>query len=471
MTTSLSLLGYLPLLLLPILLGIGVLRLVGLQWRDDRLAFTAWVWPAGTFTLSTVLLGCLLANVPPPHWLTVAALVTAGLTAAAFWRRTPCLGQGLGEAATSGGGWSFACVLTIALGITMYAMLSAAAEPCVVGDEGTLWSMKAKALWFDWSAGDFRHAQRLSTHADYPLLNPLLQAWTYSLAGGITLFENRLPIQVATLALVLATAAAMRRHGRGWLAALLLLVLVLEPSQRAACLAAEADGMVALGLVMALDGWLRHRSTGARGHRAVLAIGLAFALGAKNEAAMYVAAIAVAATLCWLVDRLRRRNLGPIVTPARLGWQWSLLPLAVIAWQAGWNRWFGFQNDLAGSNPRGETFAALFAAQFPERIGPVVAAGMRLLTNIERAHGVLLLVLLAPLLWPRRALAQPLGLVTLALLGSVVGVHLVYVGSWLELQYHLTTSHARVLYQLVPVGLVWFAAVLGRATASVAIHA
>ena len=54
---------------------------------------------------------------------------------------------------------------------------------------------------------------------------------------------------------------------------------------------------------------------------------------------------------------------------------------------------------------------------------------------------MLLLVLLAPLLWLRVALARPLAVVTLALLGT----HLGYVGNWLELRYHLT-SHARVLF-------------------------
>ncbi|HEU4417484.1 MAG TPA: hypothetical protein VFT55_01020, partial [Planctomycetota bacterium] len=105
------------------------------------------------------------------------------------------------------------------------------------------------------------------------------------------------------------------------------------------------------------------------------------------------------------------------------------------------------------------SFRELFVAQFGDRIGPVLGEGAGLLVRWDRAHGVLLLVLLAPLLWPRVAIARPLGIVTLALLGAVLGTHLVYVGSWLELRYHLTTSHARVLFQLVPVSLLWFAAV------------
>jgi len=48
----------------------------------------------------------------------------------------------------------------------------------------------------------------------------------------------------------------------------------------------------------------------------------------------------------------------------------------------------------------------------------------------------------------------------LALLLAFLGVHAVYVGSFLELKFHLDTSYRRVLFQLVPAALVWFGALL-----------
>ena len=451
-----SAIGGVLLVALPALLGAGALRIAGVRFGSDRLAFVAWTWPAGAFALALIELACLLLGIAPRHWLAVVAAVAVAVGAVAWRTRVAAP-----DAATPPprkrrwddvGSW---CVVLLGVFATALAALAGAAEPCVIGDEGTLWAMKARAFSHDWFAGDFVRAQGLSTHADYPPLNPLLQAWTHALAGGFTLFANRVPIQLCTLSLWLATATALRRRCPGWLAGLLLLVLLLDPFWHASCLCAEADTMVALGLVLGCDGWLRSRAHDERGHRAVAALGLAFALWSKNEATLYFASACIAAGLVAIATRTRAA-----APAAKRRWPfWLALPLGVVAWQWGWNRWFHFQNDLAGGNPLGKSFGELFAAQFADRIGPVLGGGACLLVRWDRAHGVLLLVLLALLLWPRVALARPLGIVTLALLGAVLGTHLVYVGSWLELRYHLTTSHARVLFQLVPVSLVWFAAV------------
>ena len=61
---------------------------------------------------------------------------------------------------------------------------------------------------------------------------------------------------------------------------------------------------------------------------------------------------------------------------------------------------------------------------------------------------------------------------TLALIGGVLGLHLVYVGSWLDVEFHLRTSHERVLFQLVPAALLWCVALArevlrGEGTAAV----
>ena len=448
---------------LPALLGVGVLRIAGVGFRSDRLAFVAWTWPAGAFVLALIELACLLLGIAPRHWLAAVAVVVVVVCVVAWHRRAAVPGDvapppPLPEHWDAGVFW---CVTGLGAIATVLAAVAAAADPCVIGDEGTLWAMKAKAFSFDWFSGDFARAQGLSTHADYPPLDPLLQAWSHALAGGFTLFLNRVPIQLCTLSLWLATATALRRLVPGWLAGLLLLVLLLDPLWHASCGCAEADTMVALGLVLGLDGWLRSRAHDEGGHRAVAALGLAFAVWSKNEGTLYVASACLAAGLVFVASRTAQTQ-----PSATRRWPfWLALPLGLVVWQWGWNRWFGFQNDLAGGNPLGKTFAELFVAQFADRIGPVLGEGASLLVRWDRAHGVLLLVCLAPLLWPRVALARPLVVVTLALLIAVLGTHLVYVGSWLELRYHLTTSHARVLFQLVPVGLVWFAAAYRAATA------
>ena len=447
---------------LPALLGVAVLRIAGVRFGSDQLAFAAWTWPAGAFVLALIELVCLLLGITQHYWLAVVAV--AVVAACAFAWRTRAATPGATTPAPRKHRWDdvvFWSVVGLGAFATVLAALAAAAEPCVIADEGTLWAMKARAFSYDWFAGDFVRAQGLSTHADYPPLNPLLQAWTHALASGFTLFSNRVPIQLCTLSLWLATAAALRRRVPGWLAGLLLLVLLLDPFWHAACLSAEADSMVALGLVIGCDAWLRSRTSDDRGHWAVASLGLAFALWSKNEATLYFASACLAAGV--VAVAARRSEVAPA---AKRRWPyWLALPLGVVVWQWAWNHWFHFQNDLAGGNPLGKSFRELFVAQFADRIGPVLAEIAGLLVRWDRAHGVLLLVLLAPLLWPRVALARPLGIVTLALLFGLLGANLVYVGSWLELHYHLTTSHARVLFQLVPVSLLWFAALYREATA------
>lgn len=457
-----SAIGCVLLMALPVVLGVCALRIAGVRFGSDRFAFVAWTWPAGAFALALVELACLVLGIAPRHWLAVVTAVVVAVGAVAW--RTRDAAPDAATPLSRRHRWddvAFWCVVLLGTLATALAALAAAAEPCVIGDEGTLWAMKARAFSHDWFAGDFVRAQGLSTHADYPPLNPLLQAWTHALAGGFTLFANRLPIQLCTLSLWLATAAALRGRSPGWLAGLLLLVLLLDPFWHASCLCAEADTMVALGLVLGADGWLRSREHDERSHRAIAALGLAFALWSKNEATLHFTSAGIAALLFAIAARTPTAASAARRRPP----YWLALPLGVVVWQWVWNHWFHFQNDLAGGNPLGKSFRELFVAQFADRIGPVLGEGACLLVRWDRAHGVLLLVLLAPLLWPRVALARPLGIVTLALLGAVLGTHLVYVGSWLELRYHLTTSHARVLFQLVPVSLLWFAGLYRAATA------
>src|SRR5262249_6598009 len=160
---------------------------------------------------------------------------------------------------------------------------------------------------------------------------PLLQAWVYSQCGAVEQFLNRVPIQLCTLSLWLATCAAVRRLLPPWLGALLLLPLLLDAEFRSACRTAYAGGIVALRLVLALDGWLRcgalpRGAPAAAPMRALLACGLAFALWSKNEAALYVAAAIAAAALTARLPRARR-------WPGAI---W-LLPLLVVAAQWTWN--------------------------------------------------------------------------------------------------------------------------------------
>ena len=139
-----------------------------------------------------------------------------------------------------------------------------------------------------------------------------------------------------------------------------------------------------------------------------------------------------------------------------------LIPLTIVTAQALWNRQLALRNDLFGENPTGKSLVTLFVEQFAERASYVAGRLLELITDVTGEFGVLLVLFLAPLFWPRAALGRQLFVPTLALIGSCVGLHLVYIGSHLDLKAHMDTSHRRVIYQLVPVTLVWFAALLGQ---------
>ncbi|HLQ38529.1 MAG TPA: hypothetical protein VK348_12050, partial [Planctomycetota bacterium] len=306
----------------PALLGIAFLRAIGLRWADDRLGYVAWAWLSGCLALGASLYAYLQFHVP--NWLWWTAPLFCGLLLALLGTRRsspattttpPRAGKGL--------------LLFIGAG-TLVALLHAlagASQPCVWADEGTIWSLKAKSLFCEWGQpAEFAAAQRFNLHPDYPLLDPLLQTWVYSQHGHIVHFENRLLIQLCAVALWLAFCAAVRARVPGWLACLLGGLLLANDDFRLQCRLAFADGMLALGLLVAFDGWQRWRDTGAPAWRWLSATGLAFALWSKNEACLYAAAAALALLLPLLragAPRSARTRAKALVC--------LLLPLAVVA--------------------------------------------------------------------------------------------------------------------------------------------
>lgn len=433
-------------LIAPAALGVLLLRAIGLRWAADRLGFAAWTWPAGALVLGLSLFAYAALGVEPWLWASAPLFPAIALALAGARRRA---GEPpVAPAAPAGR----AVPVLAAAGALWCAFLcgAAAAIPVVEGDEGNIWSLKAKSLVVDLSGGDFAAAQVWNLHPDYPLLNPLLQAWVYAQAGEIVHFANRVPIQLFALSLWLSLCAALRRRGPPWLAVALLLPLLLSPRLAVLCRAAFADGMVALGLLLALDGWLRHRDSGRNAWLGLIAIGGAVALWSKNEALLYALVVAIAAALAVLLRRARLRA-PPAPAAAAL-----LLPLVVVAAQAVWNRHFGLRSDLFGANPGGGSLPDLLLAHGGERLPVVAGAALDLVTRMRSEFGVLLVVLASALLWPRAALGRRLFVPTLALLGSFAGLHLVYLGTHLEVVHHMRTSQDRVVFQLVPVALLWF---------------
>jgi hypothetical protein len=432
-------------LVAPVLLGALVLRAIGVRIREDWLSWCAWVWPCGCFVLAASLWAALVAGAPTDWWPVVPFPVGAALA----WIGSRAPGADRVVAARSMSPCLKAAI-AFAVSLAAFHFVVASGFPCLLGDEANLWATKAKSLFLDWPMGEFAVAQRLSPHPDYPLLNPLLQAWVYAAEGEVVHFENRWLILPFELCTVLAVAAAARRLVGDRVAAAFVVAMCLEPEHAHMATTAHADGMVGLGLVMALDGLLRERDAPHRSHRAIAAIGAAFALWSKNEATMYVG-LAVAA---FVFDALRRREMPRPGAAA----PWMLLPVGIAIGQIAWNRWFGLQNDLFGKGGPEGSVPELFVAQFSDRALPVLQAAASVLFDPRHLQFVLLLPFLALVFAPRASLSRTLFAPTCALAGSFVVLHLIYIGSYLVLSFHLATSQLRVLYQLTPMALVWVAA-------------
>lgn len=466
---GLSALALLSLLGLPLLLGAALLRLLGVAWRSDRIAYLGWAWVAGACGTALVVFAWLWSGLDTRTAVVPGAAV-AGLALLAWGvgRRRPweVLAPSPRAPPASSGGSSlergfFGGVLLAVLLLTAERILLGTLHPIVTDDEGNFWALKAKVAWlsggFGPAFGATLREPNFVYNADYPNLNPLLQVWAFAHAGGIVHVANRLPLQLFALAQVLVAAAALRRLVRPALAALLLLVLVAPREAFLQTQLAHGDLLVGLGALVCLDGWLRWRATHAPAAFRLLALGLALMLWSKNEGLLYAACSAAAAALA----RLLARGGATRTAPAPRGW--LLLPLAILVLNWSFNAWFGLSSGFVANESREAGLLSLFFSQFGERF-PVVAGHLARRVLLSPAHSSLVFAALFLGVLPdlrRRESALP----ALALCLAVAGVTAVFIGAPHDVRWHLGTAATRVTFQLFPAAVLALGQVLGFAGA------
>lgn len=445
------------LLCLPWLPGLLLARCLGYSLRRDPLACLPIAWLAACLLLGAGVQLALLLGLPPAWW-GLLPIATSLLVVRWALRAQPAAAQ------VPPSGRAYAAFVWLGTGLLLLWALAGADRPCIEGDEGNIWSLKAKSLLVDFPQ-QFAAAQVHNLHPDYPQLNPLLQAYAYAVFGGVdgVWFANRVLVQLTTAMLWLGLAAALRRLLPAFAAALLASLLLLEPEYQQLLRTAYADGMVALGVMVAADAYLRWSRRPVPGDAWLIGMGLSFALWSKNETMLYCAAI-VAAALVGAACRRWRAAAAAIAGAARpaKGWLWqvALLPALVVVGTFVWNKSFALQSDLLGANPTGKSMFRLLWEQWPERVPAMAQEAFRIAIDTAHAHVVLPLVLVVGLLRLRLRPLPGLWLLLLTLLFSWLGLHVVYVGSFLPLRFHLDTSYARVTFQLLPVALLLLAAAL-----------
>jgi hypothetical protein len=449
---TLSWLALASVLLLPPLAGAGLAAALGLRFREDRLGFAGAAGLIGALATAGIVFVFLLAELPLEARFLAPALALAGGAGFALAARRSGTASAPLPAPIRGGHleerlWR---ALLLALVLLLVArMFQGALHPIAEGDEGRIWARKARWLF---RAGGFGPAFRevsgffgVDAHLDYPLLSPLLQVWTFAHAGEVLHVENRFPIQVLGMAFVLALSSALRRRLRPGAAALVLVLVFGARTTSVLSQAAFSDGLLAFGLLVAVDGWLCWRAGGDPARWRLAALGLSCAVLTKNEGAFYLAALLAA----FLVARLARLAPRPPGAPAlalrtRL---LGLLPFALLALTWGLNAWLGFTSDVAN----GSALAAL--ARDPlARLATIARwIGAHAFVHTEQDQlllaGWLVLVLAAP----RRAFRGELGVLDAFLALVLAGYVAIYMLTPRDLDWHLFTSAERVFYQSLPV--------------------
>jgi hypothetical protein len=257
---ELTLTGFLFAFGVPLVLGVAILRLIGIARRTDRVAYFGWAYLGGAIGIAALESLRLLVGIRAEHAPVAWSVVALGVGGFALWRGrdVPVAQEPAGDR-VAGGRFAqllFRGVLALTLVVAFQRILETSLEIVFEGDEAAFWSYRAKLLFDEGGFGP-RYARAVADETlpnpTYPLLSPLLQLWVFDCAGAITHVANRFPVQLATLALLLCAAAAYRRLCGPAIAAVLILLLASWMPFRTSCKQANGEALIALCALVAAD--------------------------------------------------------------------------------------------------------------------------------------------------------------------------------------------------------------------------
>jgi hypothetical protein len=209
---------------------------------------------------------------------------------------------------------------------------------------------------------------------------------------------------------------------------------MLTPTVRGCAQAASADGIVALGLLLATDATLARRRGDPARAAPLLALGLAIAVFAKSEGALLAVLLVLANLPAWRHAADRARAL-----------RWLALPAATFA--AGWllNRVHGFSYYLLADFGKGNLLAR-FWRQAPTHAPEVARTFLRELAfPATCTNGLFAALFLLTALAPRTARAAGALWPALALLAAVLAHATLMIGTGTDLAWSLADRDAAPL--------------------------
>lgn len=434
----------------PLVFGLGVVRCLGLGRGSGTRVALAYGYLAGHLLLAPLTAAWLALARPLPGFVLALAATAAGI---ALLRRSR--GQG---AATTAVAHAMpmdhlprAAFVVLAL-LLAHACLITNVEPIRFSDEAQIWAAKAKVL-FTADTIDLRSAMgAMVSHGDYPPLDPLVQVWSFAMAGRVQHFENRMPIQFFGVALLALLSASMGRRANPLLATVVLVAFAGSMFWSQAQVA-YADVLLALATLGAIEALLRLRETGEVVWWRLTCLSAAAMLATKNEGSLLAIAVAAPFALSAL-RRIARRELA-----------WLLVPATAAALHRGFNAWFLLHSDLfdpAAANGRG--FLSRLLQDAGERLPHVASYYGRMLLDPGPHRWIpvtFLAVAAIALATPKlRPVARPVLPLLAAFVAATIGYVLVFVATPADLQWHLDTAAARTLLQAVPIAALGLAMVV-----------
>ena len=452
---------------LPVLLGIGGLRAIGITFREDRLGFLAWSWLVGSLGTAAIVFLWLWfeprtdsALVPE---LTVFAVAIALLGLAARRPRRPLPTSRPRQAPS----WERACfyvLLILALSVVAVRIQGSWVRAIVRSDEAIFWAHRAKILFH---SGGFTQEYFAALgggelpNKDYPVLNPLLHSWIFAHAERVTHVANRVPLQLFSISLVLALASAARRVVRPAVAGVLVILCVNTEPARFAALYAYSDVIVALSALVAFDAWLRWRADGERSRLRLMALAVAALLWSKNDGSLFLAGAVVAGLAALITAGSRRPAFWARMREASKVWPWLSAPLLVLAVNWAFNATLGTPEMLADWERRG-SFGERWLERMPEAASVITSHLARdVVFSPANSQLAWLLFALFLLFGARELSAKSLLAPALVPLVVFVGLAVLIPGLPGEPEWYMRTAAPRVLFQAVPLILLWSAAAAG----------
>ncbi|HEX5052983.1 MAG TPA: hypothetical protein VFZ65_14510 [Planctomycetota bacterium] len=439
---------------LPAFLGLGLVRALGLSHAHGRRTTWAHAYLVGQLAMAAVtfgwlMLGRLLPGPPLPGW-----LLPLGAAAGGAWLlRRAARRDRRARQPEHASLWIWP-PLAIAIALLAEACSRTNAEPIHSGDESAIWAAKAKVLFAAPPGTMHDGLHFLVAHPDYPLFNPLVQALAFASTGRILHWENRLPIQLFGVALLLLLSASATRRAHPLLAGLSLLAFTGTAFGHVALLA-WADIMLACATLACVDALLAARETGERVWWRLACCALAAMLASKNEGAMLAVVVLGVFAARWLADR---RGAAATAAVRLRDAAWLLMPAGTFALHAGFNRAYGLGNDLldpATGGGRGlfERIVHQFAAHAPE-VGSYYAG---YLIDAGRSRVLpILLVLTCAVAFARRGrrfFARPEALLLAVFAAATAGYMLVFIGTNAALTWHLATAADRTMLHVLPLAV------------------